>query len=155
MQSSAFSQGGSASGSANFALYDIIGAPFESGEASSENYLAHIGFLGGEALISDVETGDQRGLPAQYELLQNYPNPFNPATTIEFALPRRGEVEIAILNLLGRRVRSLLSGQKDPGYYSITWDGLDDHGSRAASGIYIYLLRTDGFTASRKLLLLK
>ena len=101
-------------------------------------------------------------LPSDYVLYPNYPNPFNPATTIEFALPRREPVRIVVYDLLGRSVRELTNATLEPGRHSISWDGRDDHGRQVAAGMYIYRLLvppTAGVTPStslaRKMILLK
>lgn len=128
-----------------------------------------------EALVDDIEilalggitgigdSGDISALPAEFELRQNFPNPFNPSTTIEFALPANARVDIKIFNLLGQEVRRLLSGERAAGRYSVVWDGRDESGAPAASGIYIYKMEAQAlsasggknFTESRKLVLLK
>ena len=94
-------------------------------------------------------------VPEEYGLDQNYPNPFNPTTTIEFSLPKNGYVEIMIVDMLGRKVRTLVADSKNASYHQVLWDGLDDNGNSVASGIYIYTLTTRGYTESRKLLLLR
>ncbi|MBX2991995.1 MAG: choice-of-anchor D domain-containing protein [Bacteroidetes bacterium] len=93
--------------------------------------------------------------PVEYVLDQNYPNPFNPITTIRFALSKRSEVSLSLYNLLGQKVRTLVSGEQTTGIYSVVWDGLTDGGSQAASGVYVYRLRAGEFQATRKLLLLR
>ncbi|KAA0231755.1 CHRD domain-containing protein [candidate division KSB1 bacterium] len=93
--------------------------------------------------------------PASFALLQNYPNPFNPTTIIRYDLPKQVHVKIAIYNLLGKRVRTLVDAQEAPGFKQITWDGANDEGARVASGIYIYRIETEGFSFSRKMTLLK
>ena len=96
----------------------------------------------------------QRINPVRIGLL-NYPNPFNPATTIEFALPRREPVRITVYDLLGRSVRQLTSATLEPGHHSISWDGRDDFGRQVAAGLYIYRLETPSTSLARKMLLLK
>ena len=101
-------------------------------------------------------------LPKEFALNQNYPNPFNPATAIDFAVPNNARVTLSVFNLLGQEIRTLVSGERQPGAYSVTWDGRDDFGKAVASGLYIYkmtAISTSGeagnFTQSRKLMLLK
>ena len=85
--------------------------------------------------------------PAEMTLAQNYPNPFNPNTTIHFRIPQKanGLITLSIMDLLGRTVRTLVSEPAQPGYYTRQWDGRDDSGRLASSGVYFYLL-TDGQT---------
>jgi hypothetical protein len=70
-------------------------------------------------------------------LAQNYPNPFNPATAITFELAARGPVLVVLFNLVGQRVRVLHDGMLGAGSHSMTWDGCDEHGRPAASGLYL------------------
>jgi hypothetical protein len=88
-------------------------------------------------------------IPTAWSLSQNYPNPFNPLTNIEFTLPKRTHIDLEVFNVSGQRV-GLTSGVFGPGEFQTTWDG-SDH----ASGVYWYRLTADGFSQSRKMLLLK
>ena len=95
-------------------------------------------------------------LPDGYKLEQSYPNPFNLETTIQFDIPRRSRVELCIYNILGEKVRTLLSGSDlQAGSYRLVWNGRDDVGGAVASGVYIYELNTGGVCLSKKMLLLK
>ena len=98
---------------------------------------------------------DEPLLPDEYKLYQNYPNPFNPITEIKFHLPRASDVNLDIYNILGRKVKTLLSGRFEPGFRQVTWDGTDYSGRNVASGIYFYRIEANDFVASRKMLLLK
>lgn len=102
--------------------------------------------------INDHHNGT---LPDQFELGQNYPNPFNPTTTITYALPTRAHVTLAIYNLLGQLVKSVVDETEPAGQYSAVWDGKDGNGRLVASGVYFYKLTADTYSASRKMLLLK
>ncbi len=86
---------------------------------------------------------------------QNHPNPFNPSTMISFTLPRNGTVGLAIYDVTGRRVRSLVSDDLDAGSHVVRWDGRNEVGQRAASGMYFYKLEAGGSTLTRKMLLVK
>ena len=94
-------------------------------------------------------------IPTRYELYQNYPNPFNPVTTIRFDLPVTSRVELHVFNTLGQCVATLKDGALPPGAHRVIWDGMNASGVPAAPGVYIYRIRADGFTAARKMLLLK
>ncbi|MFQ5632378.1 MAG: FlgD immunoglobulin-like domain containing protein, partial [bacterium] len=74
------------------------------------------------------------------ELPSDYPNPFNPATAISYQLPDFGKVHLAIFNVLGQKIRTLVNGEQNPGAYKIDWDGKDDHGMESPSGIYLVKL---------------
>ncbi len=92
--------------------------------------------------------------PSQFELSQNYPNPFNPTTTIELSLPNPSEWRLTIFNVTGQVVRRL-SGYSEAGTTSIDWDGYNDAGQPATSGIYFYRAEAGSFSATRKMILLK
>lgn len=89
-------------------------------------------------------------IPTDVKLDQNYPNPFNPSTNISFGLPERSNVNIAVYDLLGRKVATVFSGSKARGFHTIQFDA-----SALASGIYIYQLITNSGTISKKMTLLK
>ncbi len=94
-------------------------------------------------------------LPAAYRFEDAEPNPFNPSTVLTFELPGAGAVKLAIVDVAGRRVRTLAQGTFPAGSHSLTWDGRDDGGRALASGIYFAQLRAGEFRAERRLVLLK
>ena len=94
-------------------------------------------------------------LPAHPGLDQNYPNPFNPSTAIPFVLPQDQQVRIEIYNVLGQRIRTLMSGPMAPGFHTLLWNGRDDAGRDAAAGLYLTLLETGDFRQARKMMLVK
>jgi len=94
-------------------------------------------------------------LPVELALGQNYPNPFNPQTNIYFELPSRSDVTLDIFDVLGRKIASLVDEQLDAGSYSVIWDGRDNSGNMASSGIYFYRLSTDLGVRQAKMTLLK
>jgi hypothetical protein len=94
-------------------------------------------------------------LPQHFALQQNYPNPFNSTTVIRFALPASGAVELAIYNLAGQKVTTLVEGTRTAGAYTLHWDGRDARGRELASGVYLYQLRAGTQVETRKLLLLR
>jgi subtilisin family serine protease len=91
----------------------------------------------------------------RFELGRNSPNPFNPATTIVFAVDREGPVTLRIYSAHGSVVKTLVNGRLEPGAYRARWDGTGDHGSRLASGVYLYRLESGGKSLSRKMTLLQ
>jgi Secretion system C-terminal sorting domain len=93
---------------------------------------------------------DSSNIPISYELSQNYPNPFNPTTVINYGLAKAGRIVLKIYNVLGKEVSKLVDSKKAAGRYSVTFDA-----SNLSSGIYIYVLKTDGFISSKKMLLIK
>jgi hypothetical protein len=105
-------------------------------------------------LMPTVVDYPQANLPDGFRLHQNYPNPFNPTTTIAFELPVAGDVQMMVFNVLGQKVRTLYSGWLSAGTHSVDWDGRSE-GGEAASGVYFYRLVADGFSQSRKMVLLR
>jgi hypothetical protein len=93
---------------------------------------------------------DEINLPTQYSLNQNYPNPFNPATTISYSLPKAGDVNLKIFNVLGQEVKSLVNQFQNVGTYTVTFDA-----SSLPSGVYFYSLNADNFSQVKKMMLLK
>jgi hypothetical protein len=90
----------------------------------------------------------------RYNLFPNYPNPFNPTTTIQYDLSKYVYIEIVIIDRLGRYVRTLIAQEKPAGHHQVTWNGLDNAGNRVASGVYLYRMTAEGYTETRKLLLI-
>jgi hypothetical protein len=93
--------------------------------------------------------------PTTYGLAQNYPNPFNPATTIGYSMKEKGVVTLKVYNVAGQLVRTLVDGVKDAGSYKATWDGKNNAGVAAASGVYLYKMNTRGFAHTKKMVLLR
>ena len=93
--------------------------------------------------------------PQNYRLSCAYPNPFNPVVQIDYGLPVSGEVEIAVYNILGQRVRTLVSERQEAGFKSIRWHGLDDENRQMASGVYLIRVTTSGLRSTRKVMLLR
>lgn len=94
-------------------------------------------------------------LPMSFGLEQNYPNPFNPATTIAFSLPEAADARLAVYDVLGRVVKVLVSSALMGGRHEVMWDGTDAAFNSAPSGIYLAHLTAGGFSATRKLVLLR
>ncbi len=94
-------------------------------------------------------------IPQEFNLAQNYPNPFNSRTLIEYALPRAGRVKLSIFNILGQKIKTLVNGDQKVGSHWAYWDGRNDKGQPVSSGIYLYQLKVDGYTKTKKLILLK
>jgi len=75
-------------------------------------------------------------IPKQYALFQNYPNPFNPTTVIEYELPRQGHIRLAVNDVLGRHIHTLVDTQQPAGHFRTIWDGTDEHNVKMAAGVY-------------------
>lgn len=89
-------------------------------------------------------------IPVKYNLYQNYPNPFNPATVIKFEIPNRSYVNLKVFDAIGREVEDLVNGTIDAGVYTAKWDA-----EMYNSGVYFYMLKTENYTQSRKMILIK
>lgn len=101
-------------------------------------------------------TGLHDSPPPRQLALENYPNPFNPTTTIRFALPKPAIVTLAVFDVSGRHVRTLLRNASKPvGVFEVEWDGTDGSGRPVASGVYFYRLTAGSETLTRKAVLLK
>jgi hypothetical protein len=93
--------------------------------------------------------------PRETTLYQNYPNPFNPRTIISFFVPGPTKVELAIFDVKGRIIRNLIDTAYPYGKHEIEWNGLDDRGEPAASGVYFYRMRAGNKVLTKKLTLLR
>jgi hypothetical protein len=90
--------------------------------------------------------------PVSFGLEQNHPNPFNPSTKISFRVAESSEVNIEIFDLLGRSIRTLGNMQYAPGSHVVEWDGLDDSGQSAASGVYLIVLSDGSRSLTKKMI---
>jgi hypothetical protein len=109
--------------------------------------------------ITAVKSTDLETIPHSFSLRQNYPNPFNPTTTITYDVPKASEVTIAVYDVLGRKVATLVNETKSAGEYTISFDG-----SKLASGVYFYRMaarqsvvagQAESYSSIRKLVLMK
>ena len=89
-------------------------------------------------------------VPQEYLLSQNYPNPFNPSTTISFAIPNQANVTLSIYNSIGEEVAELLNENISAGFHQVNFDA-----SSLSSGLYFYTIRSENFTSTKKMILLK
>jgi hypothetical protein len=94
----------------------------------------------------EVEIGN----PINFALEQNYPNPFNPVTTIKFAIPISGNINLSIFNSIGEKVETLYNGFLESGFYKLDWNA-----NKYSSGIYFYRLDAENFHSVKKMILLK
>ncbi len=94
--------------------------------------------------------GDPNVTPLKYELLQNYPNPFNPVTNIKFSVPKSGFATLKIYDITGKLVATYLDDYIHAGIYNAEVDG-----SSLASGVYLYTLKVNDYTETKKMMLIK
>ncbi len=100
--------------------------------------------------IIGIEPDPFGQIPKDYKLNQNFPNPFNPSTNIRFGLPKSSFVKLTVYNILGKEVATLVNTRLNPGTFEIHWDA-----SNYASGVYFYKLESEGFTQTKRMLLVK
>jgi len=128
-----------------------VGGKFTNGEA----------FAGqADVLLEATSAAPTRPLPQAFAVGQNYPNTFNPETWIPYALPEDAEVALRIYDAAGKLVRYLDLGYREAGYYDTRttaayWDGSNDAGEEASSGVYFYVLEAGTFTGTRKMVMRK
>ncbi|MBK7380035.1 MAG: T9SS type A sorting domain-containing protein [Ignavibacteriales bacterium] len=106
------------------------------------------------SLITDVEDNNIV-TPASFNLAQNFPNPFNPSTIISFDIPADAFVKLKVYNILGQEVAQLVNETKTAGKYQVNWNGTDNAGNKVTSGVYLYRLKANDFTSTRKMILTK
>ncbi|HOF61892.1 MAG TPA: FlgD immunoglobulin-like domain containing protein [Candidatus Latescibacteria bacterium] len=92
---------------------------------------------------------------APFALFQNAPNPFNPSTTIRFSLPDAGYVKLAVYDVTGALVRTLVEGPVETGIHEAVWDGKNTLGAEVASGMYVYRLTGGCGVLTRRMTLLR
>jgi len=112
-------------------------------DAGKVFYISNLG------IITGIENG-YNNLPDNFFLAQNYPNPFNPSTVIHYSIKDPGLVKIKVYDILGSEVAELVNEMEEAGYHSIELKA-----SNLPSGVYIYTMQVNGFSSSKKMLLLK
>ena len=125
-----------------FALYPAMGT-----------IVNDMGVYGGQGALGWVGVSEKPAIkkyPESYTLFQNYPNPFNPETNLSFDLPQSGNVSLIIYDIQGREVARLIDSFQSAGIYQRTFDA-----SELSSGVYFACLKAEGFSQTRKLLLIK
>lgn len=100
-------------------------------------------------IVSNEETPDE-DIPTSLSLSQNYPNPFNPSTSIEYFVENSGDVNLEVFDVLGQKVSTLVNQKQTTGIYNVSFDA-----SNLPSGIYMYRLRSNGITLTKRMTLIK
>ncbi len=135
--------------------YRIITLPFCIANLDSSNRAAFLK----NALDWFVSTSKvdkpQMNLPKTFVLYNNCPNPFNPETVITYDLPKIVQVELVVYNIIGQKIKTLFSGQRNAGQFDAVWDGTNDVGIQVASGVYIFTIKAGDFVQSNKMMLLR
>ena len=92
---------------------------------------------------------------AELALRQNMPNPFATETTVSFALPERGHVELAVYDVAGRRVATIFSGEKGAGAHDVQWNGRDERGRLVSAGVYFCRIEAGTQSITRKMVMMR
>ena len=123
----------------------------------SDGYINRDGwYLDDIHVFADQPTGIEDGTVPSMVAVGNHPNPFNPKTNISYAVPGVAPVALAVYDVSGRLVRTLVSvPSHDAGTHSVLWDGRDERGAEVAAGVYFARLTVDARSASSKMVLLK
>jgi len=93
--------------------------------------------------------------PEYFSLGQNYPNPFNPQTQFHYDLPKSGNIHLAIYDVLGKEVYTVLNDYQRAGKHNVLWTGINNKGLQVQSGIYFYRLTTDSEITTKKMVYTK
>ena len=109
----------------------------------------------GHVIMSGRKTVDVAAVPEEFALHQNYPNPFNPSTQIEYDIPENSLTNMVIYDIMGRKVKELVSEQLQAGYHSVRWDGKNFKGENVSAGLYLCSLNSNAFHKTIKLIMLK
>ncbi len=103
-----------------------------------------------------VDTRNVSNMPTEFALEKNYPNPFNPTTNIKYAIPEAGNVKLVVYDLLGNKIRTLVSSNMTAGHYDAVWSARNDAGLRVSSGVYFYRLMVGNkIVDTKKMVLMK
>lgn len=115
-------------------------------------------YVGAKGLfVKDILTNiaEHTDIPFDFYLYQTYPNPFNPLTTIKFHISKISDITIAVYDVLGRKIKTLLDSNVIPGTHSLTWNGTDTFNNKVNTGIYFVSLIVEGRSYNRKMVLMK
>jgi len=108
---------------------------------------------GSRVRLGNLSREKSAEIPRCHRLRQNFPNPFNPRTTISIELPEAGAVRLSIFTVDGRLVKTLMDSRLPAGRHDVTWDGRNEEGQLAVSGVYLYRLEATGFVETKKMVI--
>ncbi len=135
----------------------LVGVGFDRSNSDFDNFCIGSEGLGSLASLDDqnMKLSADAAMPTSFSLDQNYPNPFNPVTQFTLNLAAESHVTVAVFNVAGQRVRTLVDEVMPAGSHTLTWDGTNDRGEALASGIYFYRVVAGSEVLTRKMTLLK
>ena len=143
-----------------FTTSDSFYVDLDIADGSWQYWVTAVDSAGNESESSDIVSvllanDKEVAIPTVYALEQNYPNPFNPSTQIRYALPEETMVTISIYDMMGRKVRTLISQSQSPGYHTTLWNATNDNGRSVSAGMYIYTIQAGIYQQMKKMVLLK
>lgn len=112
-------------------------------------------FILADGLVAELSTAESEANPAGSALSDAWPNPFDLSTTIGYRNETPGPVELTILDLSGRKIRTLVSAVQSSGSHAVTWDGTNSGGQRVGPGIYLYQFKATRHAETKRLLFLQ
>lgn len=129
---------------------DIVGivSQYDSSQPYNSGY--EIFPLGASSISAATDVEAEPSIPTSFQVYQNYPNPFNPTTNISFSVPSAQHVEVTVYDMIGRKVSTLFNGTAPAGITKVKFNGQE-----LSSGVYIYSVKTNTNTISKKLVLMK
>ena len=133
---------------------DLAGTPIEgiTMDIDGDTRSTTVPYKGADESDAIVVAIDENAnqMPESFKLHQNYPNPFNPTTTIAFDLPEASTVKLVVYNMMGQQVATLKNESMQPGFYNVNFNA-----SHLASGVYIYRIEANRFSALKKMTIVK
>ncbi|MEE9552993.1 MAG: T9SS type A sorting domain-containing protein [candidate division Zixibacteria bacterium] len=125
----------------------MVWVDFLTGEMDNDDIEVSIATL---ELPATTDIDDEIEIPNSFSMSQNYPNPFNASTTINYSLPEGSYVTIDVYDIIGRKIKTLVSGHQNAGEHSVVWNA-----DNVSSGVYFYRISSDDYSQTRRCNLLK
>ena len=130
-------------------VYNLVNGSLETSSFTFESTPENV------VVASSVGENVEITIASEYAVMSSYPNPFNPQTTISYDINASGNIQLAVYNMLGQQVVSLVDDFVEAGNYKSVWNSTDIQGNEVASGIYMLRLTTDSQVISNKITLLR
>ena len=126
-----------------------------SGFGNNQLTLYPLAVVAGGGSKPALSVADRGSLPIEFALGANYPNPFNPSTKFTISLPHDAHVIVAVYNVLGEKVKTLIDEQESAGYHTVEWNGRTEMNVEAGSGLYFIRMMSERFSAVNKVLMMR
>jgi len=154
LHSSVIASAGGIAASSNYGGRGTLGQSSPVGWGEAAQSILYSGFWGHIALLTRQSISDEMGSFVN-GLFQNRPNPARCRALIQYSVAQEGQVRLDIFDLSGRKIRTLVNGEQLPGRHAILWDGSNDRGAPAGSGVYFYRLRIGAYHSARRMLMIR